>query len=171
MYLINRVEQCPPWVGLLFLLPLSICIHSSRPHHSHLLIFKFQRLLHFVKFLPSSSPHFNPRCLSSMITNLLWNASVHTVFIDAVCTILFDFCTGVQQNVFEYLTQFEDGTQTYVILRSFNLTQKYLTWALADLTLPLNEILELLSFLTSLPRALKTGLYFISTACLVFSWT
>lgn len=33
------------------------------------------------------------------------------------------------------------------ILRSFNLTQKYLTSALADLTLPLNEIFELLSFL------------------------
>lgn len=28
------------------------------------------------------------------------------------------------------------------ILRSFNLTQKYLTSALADLTLPLNEIFE-----------------------------
>lgn len=35
------------------------------------------------------------------------------------------------------------------ILRSFNLTQKYLTSALADLTLPLNEIFELLFFLTS----------------------
>lgn len=169
MYLINRVERCPPWVGLLFLLPLSICIHSSSPRHSHLLIFKFQRLLHFVKFLPSSSPHFNPRLMHFTFRLYVchqWSHIYHEM-------LLFTLCSSMQYAQY-YLISVLWCSKTSLsnfILRSFNLTQKYLTSALADLTLPLNEIFELLSFLTSLPRALKTGLYFISTACLVFSWT